>query len=148
MKLVVDTNVFIVGFLDLAEDKESAEVRILRGLKKGKYKLILSSNLEEQILRVARRVRDRDWVGLLRHIIWSDFRIKYVKLNTELRQKYGNKVPRKDLGVFVTAIKGKADYLISNDKDFLEEASHAQQIFSCLTPHEFVKKEEKPSNPE
>lgn len=47
MKLVVDTNVFIVGFLDLAEDKESPEVRILRELKNGKYKLILSSNLEE-----------------------------------------------------------------------------------------------------
>lgn len=143
MKLVVNTNVFIVGFLDLAERKESCEVQILRELKNRKHRLILSSNLEEQILRVARRVRSRDWVGLLRHVIWSDLEIKYAELNWELRRKYEDKVPRKDLGVFVTAIKGEADYLISNDEDFLEKASHAQQTFRCVTPSEFLEEEKK-----
>ncbi|MEK6886937.1 MAG: putative toxin-antitoxin system toxin component, PIN family [Nanoarchaeota archaeon] len=140
IKVVLDTNVFVVGFIDLAQGIESAEVKILKNLLNKNNTILLSIPIEEQIMRVITRVKDKNFAGLIRHTIWSDFAAEFVDVDKNKRtiESFKNKVPRKDLGIFLTAFIGKADYLISNDREFLDSASKCQNEFKCISPNEFL----------
>ncbi len=140
MRLVLDTNVFIVGFLDLAENSVSPEVLILEELNKKIHTLIFSDKLEEQILRVALRVKDKDFVGLVRHLIWSDFLIEYFAVNKEKYLNLFPEIPRKDLDIFLTAHLGSADYMLTNDSVFLEKSKIYKTGFISIGPSDFVNK--------
>ena len=41
--------------------------------------------------------------------------------------------------IFLTALCGNADYLISNNREFIREAVNKGE-FKCLTPEEFILK--------
>ncbi|MEK6921090.1 MAG: hypothetical protein AABX82_04355 [Nanoarchaeota archaeon] len=139
MKIVLDTNVFIVGFLSLATGEDCAESRILKELLEKDKTLILSSELEEQIFRVILRVKDKDFAGLVRHILWSDYYIEFVEISgKKFPVQWKEIIPRKDLSIFLTAHFGNADFLVTNDIDFLQKAKKCKPAFLCLRPQEFV----------
>ncbi len=139
MRIVLDTNVFIIGFLSLAAGEDCAESRILKDLLEKEKTLILSSALEEQILRVILRVKDKDFAGLVRHILWSDYHIEFVEISgKKFPIKWKTIIPRKDLSIFLTAHFGNADIFVTNDTDFLQKAKSCKPSFLCLRPDEFV----------
>lgn len=142
MKLTLDTNVFIFTFLDLAEKRETPRTKIFRSLLDKTHRLVLSDELEKQILNVVGRVKDKNFVGLFRHMVWTDFSIDYatIEKHEDLVEKWKGKVPRKDLDVFVTAIAGGADVLISEGESFVKKAGKVSNEPEVMKPEEFWKK--------
>lgn len=140
MRIVLDTNVFVVGFVDLAQKNNSPETIILKELLKKEIVLLLSSSLESQITNVILRVKDKNFAGLIRHLLWTDFFIEFIDLDNARTETtfFKDKIPRKDLDIFLTAVIGSADYLVSNDTVFLRKASQCQNNLLCVTPAEFV----------
>jgi predicted nucleic acid-binding protein len=143
VRVVLDTNVFIFGY----SEGEGVEVekQILQRLSNNpRFVLLLSVELEDQILRVAKRVRDKDWAGLLRYLLWSDFNVEFVFLPPveSLQPMHGEAmetIPRKDRLIFLTALLGNADYLVSNNRAFVRSAAEKQNLFKCVTPEEFLR---------
>lgn len=138
-KVVIDTNIFLIGFLDFVSGKKSVDADIIRAMLKREFILVLSKELEEQIARVGKRVKDKDWAGYIRSAIWSSAKISFVMIPEDVRlmERY-KEVPRKDLLIFLTALFGNADYLVSNNREFIRKTVNTRE-FQCLTPGEFVK---------
>jgi len=141
VKVLLDTNVYIVAALDLAGDVESAEVKIIKAAIDQKFKVVITKELQEQIINVAKRVGNKDWASRLITLIWAEIRPIFIPQTyyKDLMRIYKNKVPRKDLAIFVAALAGNVDYLVSENRDFIRDAAKAQNIFKCLTPEEFVR---------
>ena len=137
-RAVLDTNIAIDGFADLRKGINSAEAGVLKYLMREETVLVFSDVLEEQILEVAKRIVDKDYAGLLRYFIWESFNIDYISVpeHREVIEKYED-IPRKDLPIFLTALCGNADYLVSNNREFIRKAVNKGE-FECLTPEEFT----------
>ena len=143
IRILVDTNVFIVGFLGLSQQEENVESQILRQLAdQRRFTLLFSNELSGQIRRVARRVGGKDWTGLLLNFIWQTFNIEIVLIPEliEVFERYKGKIPSEDILVFVTATLGQADCLISRNHEFVRRAVAEQDAFECLAPAEFLAK--------
>lgn len=139
-RLVLDTNIFIIGFIELSAGKETPETRILKDLLYKEKTLLLSPELEEQILRVILRIKNKDFAGLIRHMLWSDYKIEPVNIKgKEYPRKFKEFIPRKDLDIFLTAYIGDANALVTNDIEFLKKAKECFPKFHCFTAEEFVK---------
>ena len=137
-RATLDTNIFIDGFTDIRKGTDSAEASVLKYLMKKEVMLVFSDKLEEQILRVAKRIVNKDYAGLLRYFIWISFNIDYISVQkqSEVIEKYKD-IPRKDLLIFLTARFGNANYLISNNRAFLKKAGGHR--VECLTPEDFLR---------
>jgi len=138
-RLLLDTNVFILGFLDL----DSSEGRILRALMDHPdVTLILSDELVAQIRRVARRTGGKDWAGHLLSRIWQDYPIEYVFVSVDEKRELEAQadIPREDIGIYLTALRGQAECLISANRELVQQAATRQRLFECLTPEEFLRK--------
>jgi predicted nucleic acid-binding protein len=121
-RAVLNTNIFIDDFADIRRGTDSAEASILKHLMKKEVVLIFSDKLEEQILKVAKRLVSKDYAGFLRYFIWISFNVDYVQVTKqqEIIEKHRD-IPRKDLLIFLTALFGDADYLVSNNRAFLKK---------------------------
>lgn len=100
--------------------------------------------MEDQIRRVGRRVGGKDWAGLILSRFWQEFGIEYVVLPDQplqIAQHLAPSIPREDLLIFLTAVQGHATIFISGNREFVREAA-AQQLFTCMTPQEFLTKRE------
>ncbi len=61
IRVLVDTNIFIVGFLGLSQREENVESQVLRQLAdQWRFTLLFCSELSDQIRRVAHRVGGED----------------------------------------------------------------------------------------
>ena len=61
IRVLVDTNIFIVGFLGLSQREENVESQVLRQLAdQWRFTLLFCSELSDQIRRVAHRVGGKD----------------------------------------------------------------------------------------
>lgn len=139
MRLVLDTNIFIVGFIELGAEKETPETEILRDLLYKEKTLLLSTEIEEQILRIILRIKNKDFAGLIRHMLWSDYKIEYVNISgKDYPKNFKELIPRKDLDIFLAAYFGNADAFITNDKEFLKRAKECAPDFQCVNAEEFV----------
>ena len=139
LRLLLDTNIFILGFLDI----DSSEAKLLALLETiPELTLIFSNDLEQQIRWVGRRLQNSDWVGLLLHYIWSTFQIDYIHITLEEMAEIEtvSDIPREDIGIYLTALRGKADYLISANHQLLKEAAAKQNSFRCLNAEAFLGK--------
>ena len=138
-RILLDTNIFILGFLE----PDAPEADLLNLLEtKSQVTLIFSNDLEIQIRRVGRRLRNSDWVGLLLHYIWSSFQIEYVYVTPEeiAEVEAITDIPREDLGIYLTALRGKAEYLISANRELLRTAVAKQHRFSCTDAATFLER--------
>lgn len=142
MKALIDTNVYIVSALDLARDIESDEVKIIKAAIDQKFRVVITKELQEQILRVAKRVGGKDFASRLVALIWSEIKPIFIPQTYYrcLMKIYVDKIPRKDLAIFTAALAANVDYLISENRDFIRKSAEAQKVFKCLTPEEFVNK--------
>lgn len=136
-RVLLDTNIFIIGFLDL----RSPEARLLDLIARtSDVVLIFSNDLEDQIRRVGKRVQSKDWVGQLLNRIWRDYRLDYVYISPEEMNDVEaiSDIPKEDIGIYLTALRGRADYFISANHQFLREAAAKQKKFECFDAESFV----------
>lgn len=139
MRVLVDTNVFVKGALDSEEERDSPERKIIELLLEGQVTIICTSQLLEEYCRVARRIVHKDFSSWLRHLILTAIKVIFIT-DSEcgvLRDKFRKTVPEEDLDHFVACVVGRADYLISKNREFLKQAKN--NSFKCVTPEEFLK---------
>jgi predicted nucleic acid-binding protein len=141
LRLFLDTNVYIIGLAHV----ESPEARLLEwaGLGKetpGPVEIVMSQVLIDQILRVAKRLRNKDWGGEVLGRIWQDLSLQFVvvdPLEQRILEEAGI-IPREDVGVYLTARNGKADCFISSNRKLVRALVEQTREFECLTPENFI----------
>ena len=136
----LDTNVFIIGTADPA----SAEARILEwvGYQSGEaepVEVVVSQDLFEQILRVTRRLQNKDWGGEILARIWQKLNLRYVLVDADEWAALAGDgiIPREDIGVYLAARNGKADVFISSNRKLVRTLADMTGEFICLTPEAF-----------
>lgn len=141
--IFLDTNVYIIG----AIDANSCERQILEwlgfnGNNNNETEVIVSDELFEQILRVSKRLQNKDFGGEILGRIWRNFNICYVILDLDecIALAASGIIPREDVGIYLTAKGGKAQCFISANYKLIRSLVEQTQEFECLTPNEFVKK--------
>ncbi len=141
-RIFLDTNIYIIG----AADPHSYESRLLEWVgfvekKIDSVEVVVSEELFAQILRVAKRLQNKDWGGELLGRIWQNLNIYYVllELNEFSRVEALGVIPREDVGVYLTAKIGKAECFISANHKLISALVKQTGEFECLTPEEFVK---------
>ena len=141
MKIFLDTNVYIIGYLQ----SESPERFILEwvGLygNQPQAKIIVSQELIDQILRVGKRLQNKDWAAKLVAQIWQNldflFIIETEKIKLEEQKLLAQKViPREDVMIYLTAQSGEADYFISGNRELIRAIAD----FECLDSEDFINK--------
>lgn len=140
-RLFLDTNVYILGTIE----PESAEGQILRWLESPelsalRVRVIISKELIDQILRVAKRLRNKDWGSEILGRIWQRFKVEYVQLsNADFENVHSlGVIPREDEGVYLTASQGKAQCFVSANHELIRTLVQKTGEFECLFPQEFV----------
>jgi predicted nucleic acid-binding protein len=136
-RVVLDTNVYILGFQRRVGD----EWLTLQKVQQRQDVIVFSRELEDQIRRVGRRVGGKDYVGLILNAIWRDLTVDYVLLPDDpfkVAHELAPNIPAEDVLVFLTAVLGRAECLVSANREFLKYSAAAQHAFRCLTPAEFL----------
>lgn len=145
----LDTNVYLVGMAY----PESPEAEILhwagfgsaehpKGDEPGPVEVIVSEEMFEQIRRVARRLRSKDWAGEILGHIWQEMQLRYVFLDPEevAALEGSGVIPREDVGIYLTAREGRAECFVSSNRELITTLAKKSGEFECLGPGEFVKK--------
>ncbi len=142
MRVLIDTNVYVIAALDLARNFESAEVKVIKAAINQKFRVVITKEIQEQILRVAKRVGGKDFASRLVALIWSEIKPIFIPQTyyKTLMRIYEDKIPRKDLAIFTAALVADVDYLISENRELLKKSAEVQDIFDCLTSEEFIDK--------
>lgn len=141
-RIFFDTNVYIIG----VADPESAEREILmwagfNGNNSNPVEVVISEELLDQILRVSKRLKNKDWGSQIVARMWQNFNIYNVYLeNDELANIEAlGVIPREDVGVYLTASKGKSQCFVSSNHKLIKSLVKETEEFECLTPQEFIK---------
>ena len=140
-RIFLDTNVFIIG----AALPDSPEAQILRWagfgmLQPGPVEVVVSQELFEQILRVGRRLKGKDWGSEIVGRIWHDMTFVYVLIaphESDAIQKAG-RIPREDIGIYLTARNGQAQCFVSSNHELIRALAGESGEFECLSPQAFV----------
>jgi predicted nucleic acid-binding protein len=142
-RIFLETNVLIIG--SAYPDSHEADILRWAGFgqtEPGPVEVIVSEELFQEIRRVARRLRHKDWAGELLGHIWQDFRLRYVMIDSkDLDALMGSgAIPSEDTGVFLTARVGLAQCFVSANHELITTIAQRTGEFECLTPAEFVEK--------
>lgn len=142
-RVFLDTNVYTLG----AADSESNEAQILDWLgfdesQSNSVEVIVSQDLTEQISRVAKRLKNKDWGSQLLGQIWQNLNVRYVLTSLQEFNKLEalEIIPREDIGVYLTAKAGQAQCFISSNHKLIRALAFNTREFECLTPEEFIRK--------
>lgn len=139
VRAFIDTNVLLIGAVNLALEEETAEVQVVDKLLKGEVKLVTSLKQLEGLTVASRRVLGRDFSGWVRYLILAQINPLIVREReySETERKYVNRIPDEDLTHFAAAVAGKAQYLVSENHEFLRKAAECE-IIKCVTSAEFI----------
>ena len=142
-RIFLDTNVYIVG----AADTESIEWQILTwlgfdGSQSSQAEVVVSAELIGQILRVAKRLKTKDWAGSIISRMWQNLNLRYVLVDD---REYSQLVmegwlPREDIGVYLAAKQGGTDCFISSNHGLIRAVVMETKEFECFTPKGFAEK--------
>jgi predicted nucleic acid-binding protein len=143
VRIFLDTNVFILG----AANPDEPEGIILRwaGFETGnsEVEVVMSDEVLDQIRRVGRRLRGKDWVGELLTRPWRNVRLVYIVIDAQEWAAMAATeiaIPREDISVFVTARTGAAQCFVSSNYRLVAALAAQTGEFECLTPAEFVER--------
>lgn len=141
-RIFLDTNVYIVGTADSSSD----DWKILQWLgfesrRINAAEVVISAEVIEQILRVARRLRNKDWAGRVVARIWQNLNLIYVLIHEPGFEQTDSVqgLPREDAGVYLTAKLGRADCFVSSNHELIRVLAAESGDFECLKPEDFVK---------
>jgi len=141
--IFLDTNIFIFGALD----PDSDENKILSILQKDRNReqtitVIVSQELIEQILRVGKRLQNKDWASDLLARLWEQLQVDFIFVDDRDVQAIADAgiIPREDAGVYLTAKQGKVECFVSRNYKLIRALVEQTEEFECLTPSEFLQK--------
>lgn len=142
-KIFLDTNVYIIGQLkpDSQEEIILQWLGFFNSIKQSEIKIIISKELINQILRVSKRVKGKDWGSKIVDQIWQNLNCLFIPETDEMKVK-ANKlldnqlIPREDIYIYLTALLGEADCFISGNRELIKAIAD----FECLTPNDFISK--------
>lgn len=122
IRAVVDTNVFVSGVIH----NEGLPGKVLAALRSGRFDLITSAEINEEILEVFNRPRIRERYHIGDRII-DIGAILYTKA-TLVEPKHRVKVFRdqEDNKFIEAALQGKASYIVTGDKKDLLQLAETQ----------------------
>ena len=140
-RLFLDTNIYIIG----VANQNSYERKILEAvgfLHPSSVEVIVSEELLDQILRVSKRLYNKDWGSQIVARIWQQLQVIYVNFTSEewLKIEELGLIPREDIGVYLTASKGETQCFVSANYKLIRCLVQETKEFECLTPQEFVNK--------
>ena len=140
LKCLIDTNIILTGALDLALDTASDEAQVIKLLIDGKIRPIITMQLLNEYHEAAKRLMDKDFASWLRYLIMDVSKPIFISddICKELEPKFNGIIPKEDLRHFVSCVIAEADYLVSNNREFLKKSKN--NYFECLTPKEFLRK--------
>lgn len=72
--------------------------------------------------------------------IWRAFKIKHVDIAVKNDIPSIELIPGEDLVIYLAALNGDIDVLISENREFIRQAAVAQKLFECLSMQEFLEK--------
>ena len=141
--IFLDTNVYLIGAVDL----DSPEGQIMQWLGweipgNNEVEVVISEELIDQISRVAKRLKNKDWGGEIIGRIWQNFKVRYVQIDhfvLAIMELQGI-IPREDLGVYLTAKEGQAQCFVSANHKLIRILAQETGEFECLTPSAFLSK--------
>ena len=135
-RVVIDTNVIISGLIK----KESTPGEILRAWMENKFILLLSPQIFEEVSRVIRHPKVRQYHVLQDEEI-EDFLLNLYSSTQETEGKIDlDVVDDPDDNIFIAcAIEGNAEYVVTGDKIFLKLKEY--KGIKIITPSQFLKKE-------
>jgi len=131
MKVVLDTNIFISGIFWKGDPN-----KIVLAWKEGKFILVSSMDIISELINVLKDFKIRLPDDLLS--FWIDSIVKnseFVKLENKLKVVMEDPTDDKFLE---TALNGKADYLVTQDKHLLKLGEFCG--IKIIIPTEFLKK--------
>jgi len=144
-RIFLDTNIYILG----AAHVNTVEARILdwagfAGNSSGstEVEVVVSPGLFDEILRVSKRLYNKDRAGELVAFIWQRLRLHYVIIDRADVERVvrDGRIPREDAEVYVTARNGQAACFVSANHKLIRALNESTGDFECLTPDEFVGK--------
>lgn len=142
-KIFLDTNVYIIGQLkpDSQEEIILQWLGFFNSIKQSQIKIIISKELINQILRVSKRVKGKDWGSKIVDQIWQNLDCLFIpetdEMNVKANELLANQlIPREDIYIYLTALLGEADCFISSNRELIKAIAD----FECLTPNDFINK--------
>jgi len=136
--VVADTNVFVRNFKSRSNHNPNRRIIRLWLLEK-RLQLIVSPELAAEYLEIFARVlgMDAETVDAWRVRLEEDSRCTVVHLT----RRYTESRDPDDNILLATALTGRAEYLITNDRDLLDLPDEFQRTlpFAILSPEEFLK---------
>ncbi|MDI6639410.1 MAG: PIN domain-containing protein [Methanocellales archaeon] len=138
VRALIDTNVVVKAAIDISKGSMSPERKVMESVIKNEIKPVITITLLEEYCRIAKELVDKDFAGWLRNLIVTGMKPVFIsdEICEELKPKFEGKLPKEDLIHFLTCIAANANYLITNNREFLMKAKNP--IFKCLTPREFL----------
>lgn len=142
-RVFVDTNVYIVGVADAT----SSEWEILSWLGFETYRpdapeVVISEAVIEQILRVGKRLKNKDWASRIIAQAWQNMKLCYVLINEPDSQQTDQFqwLPREDISIYLTAKFGRADCFLSSNHELIRAIATKTGEFECLKPDDFLER--------
>lgn len=142
-RIFLDTNVYIVG----AADTNSMEWKILSwlgfdGNQPARDGVVVSAELIEQVLRVAKRLKSKDWAGSIVSRMWQNLNLRYVLVDDREYSQLAEEgwLPKEDIGVYLAAKQGGTDCFISSNHGLIRAVVTETKEFECFTPEKFAKR--------
>jgi len=135
LKVVLDTNILVSATLS----PKGTPAQIIKAWRKGKFKLIISPGLFEEMERVIFYPKVRKYSA------WSEEEINYflkeleqvsIKTPGRLSSRIVKNDPADDMFI-ITAIEGKANYIVSGDQHLLQLKTY--EDIKIITPANFLK---------
>lgn len=136
--VLLDTNVVIEGAINLGANIRNSEAMIWLAFLEGKLRAAFSETLLLETLTVARRLMGKDFASKLRSQILSKAEILPAAEITPHVSQFSGLVPEEDIAHAALAAAVGAEYVISNNKDFLRSLG-GKLGFKCVTPKSFIK---------
>ena len=140
-RIFLDTNIYILGQLNPASNEEAIlkKIGFYDSQQQSSIQVIISQELIEQILRVCKRIQNKDWGARIVDRIWQNLNCVFVpetdELNAEAEQIIANQsIPAEDIFIYLTAKYGEADYFVSGNRELIKAIAD----FPCFTPEDFV----------
>lgn len=141
--IFLDTNIYILGALDLASDENKIlSLLINDGNSDRQTRVIFSQELIDQILRVGKRLQNKDWSSGLLTRLWQQLQVDFIFVEDQDIQAIADAgvIPREDAGIYLTAKQGKAQCFVSRNYKLIRALVEQTEEFECLTPIEFLQK--------
>ncbi|MEB3882681.1 PIN domain-containing protein [Lyngbya sp. CCY1209] len=140
-RIFLDTNVYILAQLNPRSNEEA----ILRKLgfydaqRRSSIQVIISQELIEQILRVCKRIQNKDWGAKIVDQIWQNLNCLFVPETEDLKAEAeqiltDQLIPTEDIFIYLTAKYGQADCFVSANRKLIQTIAD----FPCFTPEDFV----------